>query len=172
MVPRRRRSRRKGACQEAVGIKPLQAETHIIAKGMLQILQHPLFLTGRIIILKRYTKKGLKPREVWRGRSPSMINPQQRHARCEDEFLRSGACGARAKILSLRICRPGGPKVREANPRGYPIGGRVPLSPRGCETAPPQAFLPRAKAFRFSSRNFGGTRAVRASCQTASSRSK
>ena len=24
---------------------------------------------------------------VWRGRSPSKYNPQQRHARCEDEFF-------------------------------------------------------------------------------------
>ncbi len=47
------------------------------------------------------------PGVVWRGHSPSMLYPQQRHARCEDEFLRSGACGARAKILSLRLCRPG-----------------------------------------------------------------
>ncbi len=69
------------------------------------------------------------PEVVWRGRSPSKCNPQQRHARCEDEFLRSRAyqglparCSVRkshrlflralttpagAKILSLRLCRPG-----------------------------------------------------------------
>ena len=28
-------------------------------------------------------------RVVWRGRSPSILNPQQRHARCEENF-----CGA------------------------------------------------------------------------------
>ncbi len=29
-------------------------------------------------------------RVVWRGRGPSISNPQQRHARCEDELLSSG----------------------------------------------------------------------------------
>ncbi len=60
---------------------------------------------------------------VWRGRSPSILNPQQRHARCEDEFLRSVACGAGAKILTLRLCRPGVPQGRQAKARGFPKGG-------------------------------------------------
>ena len=86
-----------------------------------------------------------KSRVVWRGRSPSILNPQllvrgargacargardpMRHVRCEDEFLRSRACTARAKIFSLRLCRPGAPQGREAKARGFSQGGQVPLA--------------------------------------------
>ncbi|MBQ3760667.1 MAG: hypothetical protein II875_01500 [Clostridia bacterium] len=43
------------------------------------------------------------PRMAWRGRSPSNLNPQRRHVRREDGFLRSGACPAGVKILSLQF---------------------------------------------------------------------
>ncbi len=61
---------------------------------------------------------------VIRGSDPPDCNPQQRLRRCEEHF-----CGAEfalgredtftsagAKMRTLRICRPGALKGREANP--------------------------------------------------------
>ena len=97
-------------------------------------------------------------RVVWRGRSPSILNPQQRHARCEDEFLRSRNKPWVRKTNQLLWSKnsfiaplppgvrsawktgrwpvfsengpvgPGFPKGREAKARGLTKGGRVPLS--------------------------------------------
>ncbi len=80
----------------------------------------------------------LKPREVWRGRSPSITNPQQRHVRCGvlsarkmcrwHIFSEERAGRPWARIFAKRsIPGPSGPLLGEEEPQALPPG---PPNPR------------------------------------------
>ncbi len=124
--------------------------------------------TGRQPLEIRKCGRNICQGVVWRGRSPSIINPQQRHARCEDECLRSGACPAGAKILSLRLCRPGVPQGRQAKARGFPKGGQVPLS-RAVQQ--PRQYVFVYSSYPTSRRYIGTGRSERRICSRVSSSS-
>ena len=80
-------------------------------------------------------------REVWRGRSPSILNPQQRHARCGAVsarkicqwhiFSEQRAGRPRAGIFTERsVPGPTGPLLGEEEPLALPPG---PRNPRGAK---------------------------------------
>ena len=96
------------------------------------------FLTGKIIFYKRYAAlivwKSKKPRVVWRGRSPSKCNPQQRHARCEEYFCEAGLT-CESKNTYLAPLPPGSVEDARGKGEGVPERGTYPPF-EGCETAP------------------------------------